>query len=104
MTIRPCSSPYPGTTPENCFSMETIVIVCLSLCAILCAVIAYKKKRKVETWFFLGLFFGVIALVVIIVLPKRPELTWRCPVCGSMNQQLAFFCYSCNSKRTDFPT
>lgn len=83
--------------------METLVIVFWSVCAILCAIIAYRKRRKVETWFFLGLFFGVFALVTISALRKLPDLTWRCPVCGSINQEMAFFCYSCNTKRTDIP-
>ncbi len=83
--------------------METIIILSWCACAILSAYIAYRKKRKVETWFFLGLFFGIFALILILLLPKKPELTWRCPVCGAMNQQMAFFCYSCNTKRTDFP-
>jgi hypothetical protein len=83
--------------------METFVIVFWLACAVLSAVIAYRKKRKVETWFFLGLFFGVFALVAIILLRSQPDLTWRCPICGAMNQEMAFFCYSCNTKRTDIP-
>ncbi len=83
--------------------METLIIVSWSVCAVLSAVIAYKKKRKVETWFLLGLFFGIFALIAIILIPGRPNLTWRCPVCGAMNQEMAFICYSCNTKRTDFP-
>jgi hypothetical protein len=83
--------------------METFVIVFWFVCAVLSAVIAYRKKRKVETWFFLGLFFGIFALIVIALIRSRPDLTWRCPICGVMNQEMAFFCYSCNTKRTDIP-
>jgi hypothetical protein len=83
--------------------MEAFVIIFWTASALLSAYIAYRKKRKVETWFFLGLFFGVFALVTILFLRSLSNLTWRCPICGATNQEMAFFCYSCNTKRTDIP-
>ncbi len=83
--------------------MEPYVVICLLASGILCALIAHRKRRKVETWFLLGLFFSVFALVSITLLPRKPDLSWRCPVCGAMNREMAFFCYSCNTERTDIP-
>ena len=37
-----------------------------------CAKIAKKKNRNPSTWFILGIFFGLVALVIILILkPKR---------------------------------
>lgn len=39
------------------------------LFAILCAVVASSRGRSAFGWFFLGLFFSIIALVILVVLP-----------------------------------
>jgi nitrate reductase NapE component len=83
--------------------VETFVIVFWLVCAVVAAFIAYRKKRRVETWFFLGLFFGIFALIAVALVRSKSSLTWRCPICGAMNQEMSFFCYSCNTKRTDIP-
>ncbi len=40
----------------------------LLFCAINSSKIAYKKNRDTETWFWLGLYFGIIALIIIYFL------------------------------------
>jgi Na+/melibiose symporter-like transporter len=41
------------------------------LAAIICAVIAGTKGRNPLGWGLLGLFFSIITLIVIIVIPSR---------------------------------
>ena len=38
-------------------------------CGVCCAIIAEKKYRYQTLWFFLGILFGVFALVAIALLP-----------------------------------
>ncbi|MGB3511758.1 MAG: hypothetical protein WBA93_21475 [Microcoleaceae cyanobacterium] len=38
-------------------------------CGVSCAIIAEKKYRDQTLWFFLGILFGVFALVAIALLP-----------------------------------
>lgn len=38
-------------------------------CGICCAIIAEKKYRDQKLWFFLGILFGIFALIAIAVLP-----------------------------------
>jgi len=35
-----------------------------------CAAISYYKNRSIVGWFFLGLFFGPIALIILLFLEK----------------------------------
>jgi hypothetical protein len=41
------------------------------ICAVICAVVASSKGRSAVGWFFIGLFLGLIGLVLIIVVSNR---------------------------------
>ncbi|NGX33738.1 MAG: hypothetical protein K1060chlam1_00079 [Candidatus Anoxychlamydiales bacterium] len=43
-------------------------VICWLFCAITSSKLAYKKNRDTQTWFILGLFFGIIALAIIYFL------------------------------------
>ncbi|NGX52381.1 MAG: hypothetical protein KR126chlam5_00678 [Candidatus Anoxychlamydiales bacterium] len=43
-------------------------VICWLFCAINSSKLAYKKKRDAQLWFMLGLFFGIVALVIIYFL------------------------------------
>lgn len=49
--------------------MEFLVAVWIC-CGVCCAIIAEKKYRDQTLWFFLGILFGVFALVTIALLPS----------------------------------
>jgi hypothetical protein len=40
--------------------------------AVFCALVAARKRRFATGWAVLGFFFGILALLVIAVLPGRP--------------------------------
>lgn len=40
-------------------------------CAIFCGIAAACKNRSVVGWIFLGLFFGLISLIIILCLPSE---------------------------------
>jgi len=47
------------------------IIVLWFICAIVCAVVAGTKDRSVVGWFFLGLFFGLLAVIIIFCLSSK---------------------------------
>jgi len=57
--------------------------ILLSLCwvcfGIACSKIARKKNRSTSIWFFLGLFFGLIALVIVYFLKPLKIITKKTP-------------------------
>ena len=48
-----------------------IIIISVILCPILCGIAAAKKGRSIAGWAVLGVFFGVIALALLLLLPAR---------------------------------
>jgi hypothetical protein len=72
--------------------------------------IADEKNRSAISWFFLGLFFNIIALIAITGLPKaqanqapNPQIIdtnhpWVCPKCKSLNDAGKYFCRGCDLK------
>jgi len=50
--------------------MEMLILVALWVCCgFACANIAGNKNRSSQTWFFLGVLFGIFAVVTISMLP-----------------------------------
>lgn len=47
------------------------VLIGSVIAAIVCAVIAGTKGRSAIGWGILGLFFSVLTLIVVIVIPKK---------------------------------
>jgi fucose 4-O-acetylase-like acetyltransferase len=43
-------------------------MLCWLLCGAICSKIARKKNRNYQTWFLLGMFFGLIALLILYFL------------------------------------
>jgi hypothetical protein len=46
--------------------------------ALLCAVVAGNKNRSAAGWLICGLFFGLLAFLILLCLPKG-EPTYRAP-------------------------
>jgi hypothetical protein len=49
------------------------LIFCNLCTAILCVILARKKKRAVHHWFLLALPLGVLALFILLALPAMEE-------------------------------
>ncbi|HEU64550.1 MAG: hypothetical protein KR126chlam4_01153 [Candidatus Anoxychlamydiales bacterium] len=49
-------------------------VICWLFCAINSSKLAYKKNRDTQTWFLLGLFFGIVALAIIYFLKPLKNL------------------------------
>ena len=83
--------------------MEFIVIVVTWIAsAVLCMIIAESKRRNDARWFFLGLFFGVFALILILALPSlegRKALAYKtdkiCQFCAQQIRAKAVVCPYC---------
>lgn len=51
-----------------------VIIACVILgCALLCALIAGLKRRNIFGWFFCGLFFNVIALLIVLCVSVKEK-------------------------------
>ena len=46
-------------------------------CGIICAILASHRGRSAALWFFLGTFFGVFAVVLLLVMSEEPKHTER---------------------------
>jgi Uncharacterised protein family UPF0547 len=63
------------------------------ICGAGCAAIANSKNLEGTTWFIVGLFLGVIGLLIVGFMEKKEASTakssswvlWKCPKCGCMN-------------------
>jgi len=82
---------------------------------IICMFLAQEKKRDKSSWFILGFFFGLIALIVLIALPKLDNETEKniftcgecsatvekddkiCPNCGDVFEGDIFTCIECRA-------
>ena len=56
--------------------MNPLVLFLIILGAVVCPIIASGKNRSALGWFFIGLLFPVLGMILIAVLPPNPaELT-----------------------------
>ena len=44
------------------------------ICGIICALAASSKGRSTVGWFFLGFFFGIFALIAVLIVSNRKEI------------------------------
>jgi uncharacterized membrane protein YeiB len=47
------------------------ILILWVACAIICAIVANLKGRSVVGWFFLGLLFGLLAVIIILCLSSN---------------------------------
>ena len=77
---------------------------------VVCGILAKKKNRNVAGWVVLGVFFGLIPLIVLAYLqPLKPNQqnnnanncvdAWNCVNCGVQVGGDAQFCPNCGTAR-----
>jgi hypothetical protein len=94
--------------------MSTLVVIILLQAVIFgsfAAFVAKEKKRDVLSWFFLGFFFSLIALLALMAVPAKQvpetpvrreprfESKWQCKECGESNIDDDAKCYFCGKAR-----
>ena len=50
-----------------------VTIIILLICGVVCAIVANQKGRNAVGWFFFGLFFGLVAVIVSLVVSNKKE-------------------------------
>jgi len=61
-----------------------------------CSFIASQKNRDTVSWFFLGFFFSLIAVLALIAIPKDKSDVGRvCPYCAEQVKVQATICRFC---------
>ena len=51
-----------------------VLIIYSIICGILCAYVANEKNREGLSWFFIGLFTGILGLIAIAGTPSKQEI------------------------------
>jgi hypothetical protein len=51
--------------------LASVIFVRIFFFAILCSHFAGKKNHNRNTWFFVGLFFGLLGLIIVACLPYK---------------------------------
>jgi len=80
-----------------------LIILQAIICGGFCAYISSQKNRSIASWFWLGLLFGIFALIAVAAVPRlsveeRKEFSTgeiQCPHCGAANRSSANKCFSC---------
>lgn len=70
------------------------------VCSFFCGRVASSKGYDAVTWFFAGLFFGLIALIAAAGMHRSKEWAqsvWRCPTCDEPVRKAAKKCPHCHS-------
>jgi hypothetical protein len=91
------------TPGRNAVDLLLIIIISAIVSAILCAIVAGAKKHSIPLWFIAGLFFPVVAPVVIIFFrqaPPGPSTHAKCPDCKEFIRKDAIVCKHCGCKVT----
>ena len=63
--------------------------------AIICALIASNKNRSVIGWFFAGLFFGIIAIIIIALNDSKHDNDYK--LSDNIDEKM-FICNKCGNK------
>lgn len=103
--------------------MDTLILIIVIIyfqCGVFASYIAFEKGRNPYSWFFIGLFFGVFALIAIAAIPTlvnssrfysrnyignskdKPSLSfqsWECSNCHQINGFAIEVCSSCGVKK-----
>ncbi len=76
--------------------MELLII--WTVIAILCAIIANAKSRSGIAWFVAGVIFGVLALIVLVCMPRGTSGMKQCGKCSEHILRDARVCKHCGSE------
>ena len=58
------------------FELVGIGLIYSAVCAVLAAWLANRKARGTLEWFFLGLAYGILALIALVALPDDSLLDY----------------------------
>ena len=76
-----------------------IVLLSAFLIGGVCYAVALRKGRDTVGWFLTGLFFNLVGLLILLLLPslETPGQTKRCPACQKMTGWKAGTCNACGA-------
>lgn len=82
-----------------------VILVALTICGIVAACVASAKNRSVVGWFLLGMLFGPVGVLIVVVLPSavpgppRGMRRQQCTRCNAMQNvsayESSYECWQC---------